>query len=338
MKKLAIIACTALLLLCNAAQAQQPKIDVHVHAMLPTDNGPPPLFACVPVISYLPAPNTASEWPQQFMHALKNPACDDPIPIPETPEALMRATIVELEANNAVGILSGPPDRVNLWKEAAPDRFIKSLQLNILRDPYSAEDARAYFADGGFLVLGEVTNQYIGIGPNDPRMMPYWAMTEEMDIPVQIHMGSGPPGAGALVPDFLVAAGNPLLLEPVLAEHPNLRISIMHMAEGFNDELVMMLWTYPQLYVDIGGIMWGKGIEYFYGQLEDLVNAGFSNRLMFGADAMTWPGLITRSLEIMENADFLSEAQKQDIYFNNAVRFFGLDSEEMKRRALGKKP
>ncbi len=325
----------AAVFLSGAAEAQHPIIDVHVHASLPTMNGPIPSSMCVPLVPSLPAPTTAKAWPMQLMGATRNPTCDDPIPTPETPRKMLKAVIKELERNNAVGILSGPPGLVNEWKAAAPDRFIKSLQLNVVRDPYSAEQAREFFKDGGFLVLGEVSNQYVGVSPENEKMMPYWAMAEEMNIPVQIHMGSGPPGAAALYPDYRVAHGNPLLLEPVLAKHPGLRISIMHMAEGFNDELVMMLWTYPQLYVDIGGIMWGKGTNYFYGQLRDLVNAGYANRLMFGADAMNWPGLISKSIEIMDGADFLTPEQKQDIFFNNAVRFFGLDERDMRRRALG---
>ncbi len=319
----------------GAASAQQPMIDVHVHASLPTDNGPIPAYACVPVVPSMPAPTGVQDWPMQMGMTMANPPCDDPLGVPETPEALMQATIDELIKNNAVGILSGPPDRVNTWKEAAPDRFIKSLQLNVRRDPYSPEEARAFFADGGFLVLGEVSNQYVGVAPNHPDMMPYWAMAEEMGVPVQIHMGSGPPGTAAFFKEYRVSHGDPLLLEPVLAAHPNLKISIMHMAEGFNDELIMMLWTYPQIYVDIGGIMWGKGTEYFYSQLNAIVDAGYANRLMFGADAMTWPGLISESVRIIEEADFLTDEQKADIFFNNAVRFFELDEEDMRQRALG---
>jgi len=287
------------------------------------------------MIPSLPAPMNVETWPRQLGEAMASTNCDDPIAAPEDPDALMRAVIAELEKNNAVGILSGPPDRVNAWKAAAPARFIKSLQLNVTRDPYSADEAREFFEDGGFLILGEVSNQYNGVAPDDPGMAPFWAMAEELNIPVQIHMGSGPPGAAALYPDYRVALGNPLLLEPVLARHPKLRISIQHMAEGFNDELIMMLWTYPQVYVDIGGLMWGKGTDYFYRQLKDVVDAGYANRLMFGADAMTWPGLISRSVEIIEGANFLTDEQKADILFNNAVRFFGFDETEMRARALG---
>lgn len=33
-------------------------------------------------------------------------------------------------------------------------------------------------------MLGEVGNQYAGIALDDARMEPYWALAEELDIPV----------------------------------------------------------------------------------------------------------------------------------------------------------
>jgi predicted TIM-barrel fold metal-dependent hydrolase len=86
--------------------------------------------------------------------------------------------------------------------------------------------------------MGEISNQYVGIGPEDERMEPWWALAEEMNIPVQIHMGGGPPGTISFSPAYRVGLGNPLLLEPVLARHPNLRISVQHMADGFSEEMM----------------------------------------------------------------------------------------------------
>ncbi|HEX9933504.1 MAG TPA: hypothetical protein VGB08_11735 [Allosphingosinicella sp.] len=42
-------------------------------------------------------------------------------------------------------------------------------------------------------VLGEMMAQYEGVAPDDPRLEPYRALTEELDIPVGIHMGPGEP-------------------------------------------------------------------------------------------------------------------------------------------------
>jgi len=56
------------------------------------------------------------------------------------------------------------------------------------------------------------------------------------------------------------------------------------------------------------------------------VDAGFSDRIMFGSDQMQWPQSISTAVETIENADFLTEKQKRDIFYNNALRFFKLDN------------
>jgi predicted TIM-barrel fold metal-dependent hydrolase len=52
---------------------------------------------------------------------------------------------------------------------------------------------------------------------------------------------------------------------------------------------------------------------------------------MFGSDQMVWPGLIALSIEIIEEAPFLSEEQKRDIFYNNAARFLRLSEQEIAR-------
>ena len=50
---------------------------------------------------------------------------------------------------------------------------------------------------------------------------------------------------------------------------------------------------------------------------------------MFGSDQMVWPEAISMAIEGIESADFLSEKQKRNIFFNNAIRFLRLDEEEL---------
>lgn len=45
---------------------------------------------------------------------------------------------------------------------------------------------------------------------------------------------------------------------------------------------------------------------------------------MFGSDHMFWPDAIGLSVQAVEAATFLTEAQKQDIFHDNAVRFYKL--------------
>jgi hypothetical protein len=49
---------------------------------------------------------------------------------------------------------------------------------------------------------------------------------------------------------------------------------------------------------------------------------------MWGSDQMVWPRAIEVAIETIENAPFLSEEQKRDIFYNNAARFLRFTEEE----------
>ena len=78
--------------------------------------------------------------------------------------------------------------------------------------------------------------------------------------------------------------------------------------------------------MDIAVIDWYIPRKEFYFYLKRLVEAGFSNRIMFGSDQMQWPQSIGAAIETIESADFLTKQQKRDIFYNNAVRFFRLEN------------
>jgi hypothetical protein len=40
---------------------------------------------------------------------------------------------------------------------------------------------------------------------------------------------------------------------------------------------------------------------------------------------MVWDDAIALSIKNIEDAPFLSESQKQDLFFNNAKRFYGIE-------------
>ncbi len=69
----------------------------------------------------------------------------------------------------------------------------------------------------------------------------------------------------------------------------------------------------------------------FYRYLQEIVEAGYGDRVMFGSDQMIWPGIIEPSIEAIEQAPFLTQAQKRDIFYNNAARFLRLSKEEIAR-------
>jgi uncharacterized protein len=107
----------------------------------------------------------------------------------------------------------------------------------------------------------------------------------------------------------------------VLVRHPDLRVYIMHAGWPMLDDLLALLWTHPQIYLDVGLIDWALPRAEFHRYLQRIVEAGFGRRVLFGSDQMIWPDALELAIEGIETAGFLSAEQKRDIFFNNAVRF-----------------
>lgn len=310
-----------------AAQDRLPVLDMHLHAFTADQQGPPPLAMCTPIPEF-PAWDPAAPYGPTFLAMLKNPPCDDPVWSPETDEELMRQTIEAVERRNIIGVLSGTPERVAMWMEAAPGRFIPGLEFNVARTAITPDSLHALVEAGRVEVLAEVTNQYAGIAPDDERMEPYWALAEELDIPVGIHIGPGPPGVHYLGSDgYRAHLHSALTLEPVLVRHPKLRVYVMHAGFPMIDDLLALLYAHPQVYVGVGVIVFTR--PDFYPYLRRIVEAGHVNRVMFGSDQMVWPGVIERAIARIEEASFLSDQQKRDILYNNAARFLRLSKEQV---------
>ena len=79
------------------------------------------------------------------------------------------------------------------------------------------------------------------------------------------------------------------------------------------EDLLALLYSHPQVYVDVGFIVWGQPRAAFYRHLQGIFDAGFGDRVMFGSDQMVWPGVIERSIAAINDAPFLNSAQKRDI-------------------------
>ncbi len=63
----------------------------------------------------------------------------------------------------------------------------------------------------------------------------------------------------------------------------------------------------------------------YYAYLKRIVDAGYGDRVMFGSDV----GLADfgTGIDAIVDADFLTEAQKRDILYNNAARFLRLSND-----------
>ena len=220
---------------------------------------------------------------------------------------------------------SGPPDVVAKWKQAGRSRILPATPFDPKAGKPSVDELRQMVRNKQVVAFAEVGQQYDGIPANDPRMEPYYSLAEELDVPVGIHMGPGPPGAtDYFAPEYRMRISSLLLLEDVLVRHPKLRLWAMHAGWPLGDDAIGALYAHPQLYVDIGIIDHAFPRKEFYSYLRRLIDAGFENRIMFGSDEMVWPDALSAAIDTIQDAPFLTQAQKRDILYNNAARFLRL--------------
>ncbi|MBB3763591.1 amidohydrolase family protein [Sphingomicrobium lutaoense] len=307
-----------------------PIIDMHLHAVAADHNGPPPQHMCAPMERF-PAWDPATDYREHFKAVTRDGiACDNPIVSAASDEALRDRTIELVEKHDIFAVLGGSPEKVAEWRDHAPGRFLPGFDLSLPRED-TAEKLRALHAEGRLSVLAEVQVQYFGIGPDDERMEPIWALAEELDIPVGIHIGEGPPGTAYLGLPFKAALGDPLLLEPVLLRHPKLRVYVMHAGFPFRDRMKALMMAHPQVHADVGVLAYTRRPSQFHGFLCDLVDAGFGDRILYGTDQMVWPDTIPLAIKAIETAPCLDAQQKRDIFYNNAARFLRLDEATIAR-------
>jgi len=304
-----------------------PVIDMHLHAFKVGDAAGATSCPGSRRSYYPPIDPREPFAPSRFI------ACTNPFRAPTTDEALMRESLAMLRKYNVRhAVTSGDLPDVARWRAAAPDRIIPAIAFADDINKFSVEKFRQLYRDKSFSVFAEVANEYQGVEPGDPRWEPYFAMAEELDIPVGIHMGEGPIN-GAHFPGYeayRVRLTSPLLLEEVLVRHPKLRIYMMHYGSPMVEQTIAMMFTYPNLYVDVACNDWMMPRAQFYSQLKQLVDAGFEKRIMFGSDQIYWPQGIAEAIHSIKAAPFLSKAQKRDILYNNAARFLRLSPAQIK--------
>jgi len=232
----------------------------------------------------------------------------------------------QLKDNNIVlAITSGTLQRVKDYKNADPQRIYNAILIGLSNPLPDTSRFIQLIKDGTIRVFGELLIQYEGKTLADSSMEPYLAICERLDIPVAIHASLGPPGITNVFPKFRTSLGNPQLFEDVLVKHPKLKVQLMHMGYPYLEETKAILQNYKQVYVDIAVVDWVDPVNEFYNYLKALIDAGFENRIMYGSDQGVWEDAIPLSIKNVEKAPFLSEREKEDIFYNNAVRFFGLE-------------
>lgn len=306
----------------NKEVTNLPMIDIHVHTMKVDSDWARPM--CPWFLADMPGGDPLEEAPS-FMRT----DCSDPLMPAKSDEEMQEEVIRRIKNLNMTMVAFGDPTILHRWVEAAPPgRIIPGIGISNAAQ-MSVEAFRDSLSNGFYQVMAEVAPQYQGLSPSDPSLQPYFAIAEELNIPVGIHMGTGGNGmANITQPKYRASLGSPFLLEDLLARHPKLKIWVMHAGYPMIDELIALMGANAYVYLDIAGFIWSYPLDEINYCIKRLVQAGFGKRIMYGTDFMIWPRLFETSISVIENAQYLSKEQKRDILFNNAVRFFRLDKNQ----------
>ncbi|WP_064196253.1 MULTISPECIES: amidohydrolase family protein [Emticicia] len=317
-----------LLMLYGSAFAQgtkkrPPIIDVHVHAMKANPNFANDL--CPWFLKNMPGGD-----PKQPTPSFLNGDCPDPLKAAKSDKEMQDALLGTAERLNVIMVASGDAEILHKWHKAAPNRIIPSLGVSSGKE-MTVKAFEDSLSGGFYKVMGEVAPQYQGMSPSDMTLDEYFGVAEKLGVPVGIHMGTGGNGmANITSPKYRASLGRPFLLEDMLARHPKLKIWVMHAGYPMIDEMIALMGANAYVYVDLAGFIWSYPLEEVHAYMKRLIQAGFGKRIMYGTDLMVWPKLLETSIGVIESANYLSEDQKRDIFFNNAVRFFNLDESKFK--------
>lgn len=268
----------------------------------------------------------------------------------------LESTLDDMDDNNVVLAVIGIPqyEDVATYIVPHPDRFIGGVETTCPRE--TAGGRWTCFENGGGVAdlswlrrevaaghigaIHEIGNIYAGLPPGDSKLEPYWTLAEELDLPAGIHIGRGPPPDSPFrptgcCPEFDSAMGNPALLRPVLDKHPKLRLWLEHVGAGdgipgippYTEETMALLRDYPNVYLDMTITSFVMTPEIYEKHLRMLIDAGFGDRIMFGSDGLPIGPQLARLAAI----DWLSDAQRRGILYDNAARFLRLPPDRIDR-------
>lgn len=147
--------------------------------------------------------------------------------------------------------------------------------------------------------------------PNEPRLYPLYAKAQKLGLPVLVHTGS------SVFRGARIKYGDPLLLDDVAVDFPDLTILLAHAGRPFwYDQAFWMARRHANVYLEVSGLP-GQNLLSYFPRLEDL-----ADKIVYGSD---WPGnpYIRRNIEAIGRLP-LQDETKAKILGGTAARLLGL--------------
>ena len=231
----------------------------------------------------------------------------------------MMAVILNNDDETTTGLAPAPNDHLAEAQRDFPDQFIAFCGLDPHKGRKAVDELRRCHDELGMRGIGELNPARQHFHANDPAFYPLWEEAQRLGMIVLFHTGML--GSGAGTPGgmgFKLKYGNPLDIDEVAADFPELQIICAHPSWPWQSEVLAMARHKTNIWIDLSG--WAP--KYFPPELVQQANSLIPDRVLFGTD---WPVIeIDQWLEGFAALPFKDEVRPK-ILLNNAVRLLGLE-------------
>jgi predicted TIM-barrel fold metal-dependent hydrolase len=236
-------------------------------------------------------------------------------------ERSMAAVVFTVDAEHLTGHPRIPNEEVAASCAAHPDVLIPFASVDPHRGRAGVREARRLVTDHG--VRGFKFHPSLqGFSPDDRIAYPLYEAIEELGVPALFHtgqtgIGAGVPGGGGI----RLRHSNPMLVDDVAVDFPELRIILAHPSFPWQDEALAVATHKPYVHIDLSG--WSP--KYFPPQLVRYANTLLQDKMLFGSD---YPVLTPdRWLADFDKLE-IKPAVRPKILKENAARLLGLAGAE----------
>ena len=190
--------------------------------------------------------------------------------------------------------------------------LIPFASINPMTSSNPPELLEKYIVEMGFKGL-KLYPTYQHFFPNQNDVYPIYEKALELNIPVMFHTGS------SIYKHSKLKYGDPLHLDEVAADFPDLKIVMAHSGRGFwYDKAFFISRIHKNLYMEISGLPPQKLLHYF----PDLEKN--ADKVIFGSD---WPGVkgIKQNIDMIRALP-LSDSTIEKILYRNAEKVLGIQT------------
>jgi len=191
------------------------------------------------------------------------------------------------------------------------DMLIPFASLNPNTHPDPAAKLEYYVRDHGVKGL-KLLPSYQLFYPNEARVYPIYAKAQELDIPIIFHVGS------SRFKGTRMKYCDPIYLDDVAVDFPNLKIVMAHSGRGFwYEQCFFLSRLHKNVYMDITGLPPQNLLSYF----PELDKNG--DKVVFGSDWPAMPTGIKENVEAIQSLPLSSSTIEGILYYNAARLLFG---------------